>query len=199
MQTISSRPRRRGIGSFKNLRKISSRFSSTALLSYGDTAHARGARERKEDIVKLTSPAAALAAGLLLGSAPAFAATDQSQAGPIHIDAVFVYPGSSSAYDGIFIPGSLQITFVSDHSAPATAVVFAFTSHGFVVDRFDDVGSFAKGVTINHSIPYDNGERVERVAVEKATFADGTVWNNPAVAGPAVPAVGVGIKVTKPF
>jgi hypothetical protein len=139
-----------------------------------------------------------LAAGLVLESAPAIASTNQSQVGPIHIDTVALYPGSSP-YDGIFIPGFLQIAFTNANSTPATEIVFAFESKGYVVDRFDDVGSFAQSVSIKHIIRNVNGKNIEQVAVEKATFADGTVWNNPAVAGLAARPSAGGIDVTKLF
>jgi hypothetical protein len=45
--------------------------------------------------------------------------------------------------------------------------------------RIDDAGSFALGVTINHEFASQNGS-IQDVAVAQATFADGSVWNNPA-------------------
>ncbi len=59
--------------------------------------------------------------------------------------------------------------------------MFALETKDYVVDRFDDVGSFATGVFIKHSFAENELNSEMRVAVEKATFADGTVWVNPDV------------------
>jgi hypothetical protein len=147
--------------------------------------------------VNITPLTATIAAALLLGSTPALASTNQSQQGPIHIDAAELYPGTWDSDDGIFFAGSLQVAFTNGNSTPATQVVFALQSSGYVVDRFDDVGSFAKGVSIKHGIPNVNGKNIDQIAVAKATFADGTVWTNPAVAPPVAPPAKVGVDVIK--
>jgi hypothetical protein len=68
------------------------------------------------------------------------------------------------------------------YSAPASDVVFLLESNGYVVDRFDDVGSFAPGVTVRHTFPESQPGGDFSVVVAAATFDDGTKWQNPAVA-----------------
>ena len=124
---------------------------------------------------------ATLGAALILAGSPAFAADVQS--GPIHIDNVAIYGGNTtnSNDDNIITPGSAAIAFTNQYNFAATEVVFALETNGYVADRFDDVGSFATGVTINHKFSENESNSAMRVAVEKATFADGTVWVNPDV------------------
>jgi len=124
---------------------------------------------------------ATLGAALILAGSPAFAADMQS--GPIYISNVSVYGGNTSDanVDNIITPGSAAIAFTNQYRFPATEVVFALETRGYVLDRFDDVGSFATGVTIKHTFGESESNSELRVAVEKATFADGTVWVNPDV------------------
>jgi len=131
--------------------------------------------------VNIKLATATLGAALILAAAPAFAADMQS--GPIHIDNVALYGGTGQnvAADIVVTPGSTAITFTNQYNFPATEVVFALESNGYVADRFDDVGSFATGVTIKHKFGENESGSNMRVAVEKATFADGTVWVNPEV------------------
>jgi hypothetical protein len=142
---------------------------------------------------------AILGAALILAGSPAFAADMQS--GPIHIDNVAVYGGNTSNAnaDNIITPGSAAVAFTNQYNFPATEVVFALESQGAVVDRFDDVGSFANGVTINHKFAENQAYAGMRVAVEKATFADGTVWVNPAVPQLAQADTTIGVAVNGPF
>jgi hypothetical protein len=136
---------------------------------------------------------ATLGATLILAGSTAFAADVQS--GPIHIDSVQVHGGiTSDANDNtIIVPGSTAISFTNQYALPATDVVFVVENHGAIVDRFDDAGSFATGVTINHEFAENEAGPELRVAVEKATFADGTVWANPAVAQSTQPDTTIGI------
>ena len=59
-------------------------------------------------------------------------------------------------------------------------------SKGDILARYEDVGSFAKGTTINHSFPDAESENDQQIAVQRATFTNGTVWNNPTL--PEMPA-----------
>jgi hypothetical protein len=141
--------------------------------------------------------AAALAGAVIFSSAPLLASAATSQPGPIHIDNVEVWApeDTTSRGESLVYPGSLRIAFTNSNNSPATEVVFALLNHGSVEMRLDDVGSFAPGVTINHAFPNQNSS-IQNVAIAQAKFADGTVWNNPAV--PAAPAVSVipGVPVT---
>jgi hypothetical protein len=149
--------------------------------------------------VNIKFATATLGAALILAGSPAFAADEQS--GPIHIDNVQIYGGNTTdANDStIIVPGSTAIAFTNHYGVPATDVVFTVGNHGYIVDRFDDAGSFATGVTINHKFAENLANPEMRVAVEKATFADGTVWVNPAVAQPTQADTTVGVAASDGF
>jgi hypothetical protein len=147
--------------------------------------------------VNIKLATATLGAALVLAGSPAFAADMQS--GPIHIDNVAVYGGNSANTnaDNIITPGSAAIAFSNQYKFAATEVVFALESHGYVLDRFDDVGSFATGVTIDHKFGENQSAADLRVAVEKATFADGSIWVNPAVPQSTQANTAVGVALTQ--
>jgi hypothetical protein len=132
--------------------------------------------------VNIKLATAVLGAALVLAGSPAFAA--DMQTGPIHISNVTVYGGSQSDVNdnNIITPGSTSIAFTNQYKFPATEVVFALETHGYVMDRLDDVGSFATGVSIKHTFAENQATPDMRVAIEKAAFADGSVWVNPEVA-----------------
>lgn len=142
---------------------------------------------------------ATLGAALILAGSPAFAADMES--GPIQIDNVAIYGGltTNANADNIIQPGSAAISFTNTYNFPATEVVFALEAQGYVVDRFEDVGSFATGVTINHKFGENEPNPATRVAVEKATFADGTVWVNPDVPQSTKADMTVGVAINGPF
>jgi hypothetical protein len=148
--------------------------------------------------VNIKLATATLGAALILAGSPAFAADMQS--GPIHIDHVAVYGGNTTDgnADNIITPGSAAIAFSNQYKFPATEVVFALVTNGYVADRFDDVGSFAAGVTINHKFGENESGSGLRVAVEKATFADGTVWVNPLVPQSTQATTSVGVALQLP-
>jgi hypothetical protein len=149
--------------------------------------------------VNIKLATAILGAALILGGSQAFAADTQS--GPIHINQLTLSGGYSADADGdeaTILPGFANISFTNQGTATATDVVFAIETHGFVVDRFNDVGSFAPGVTIHHSFPETQPTGNMRVAVAKATFADGVVWQNPDVPAPPEENTGVGVAVSRP-
>jgi hypothetical protein len=131
--------------------------------------------------MKTKFAAAILGAALLFTGSPIFAAGVQSA--PIHIDHVTVYGGNTSNSNGenVYNPGSAAITFTNQYNLPATEVVFDLVAHGYVLRSLDDVGSFATGVTIKHTFGENESASDLRVAVDRATFADGTVWVNPDV------------------
>lgn len=139
---------------------------------------------------------ATLGAALILAAVPAFASAADMQTDPIHIDDVQLYGGTfqDSSEDSVgFSPGSTSISFTNQYGSPATEVVFVLETNGYVIDRFDDIGNFAAGATIKHAFAENQRGDNMRVAVEKAVFADGTVWRNPDVAQAPdeAPAVGV--------
>lgn len=126
----------------------------------------------------LTTLSATLGAALLLAGAPGLASAQDSQA-PVRIDNVQLVSQSISEHQ--FTPISAEVSFTNEGPSPATAVEFALESDsGFVLDSFNDVGTFTPGVTIRHSFPdNDSADAGQRVAVAKVTFANGTVWTNP--------------------
>jgi hypothetical protein len=134
--------------------------------------------------VNIKLATATLGAALILGGSPACAAEVQS--GPILIEHVTTYGGTTTNSNGdtIVAPSSAAITFTNQYNVPATEVVFALEAHGYVLSRLDDVGSFAPGVRIKHTFGENESALDLRVAVEKATFTDGSVWTNPAVPEP---------------
>jgi hypothetical protein len=147
--------------------------------------------------VNLKSLAAALAVAAVFSSAPLLASAATPQLGPIHIDNVQVWAPEdrTSAGEALYYPGSLRVSFTNNNTSPATDVVFALLNQGSVEMRIDDAGSFAPGVTINHEFPNQNGS-IQDVAVAQATFADGSVWNNPAVPAGSAASVTSGVPVT---
>jgi len=149
--------------------------------------------------VNIKLATATLGAALILAASPAFAADMQSS--PIQITNVSLYGGYTinPNDDNVITPGSAVIAFTNQYNLPATEVVFALESNGFVADRFDDVGSFAKGVTIKHTFGENELNSQMRVAVEKATFADGSVWVNHAVPQSTKPDLTIGVAVNGPF
>jgi len=135
---------------------------------------------------------ATLGAAVLLAAAPALASASDSQTAPIRLDNVQIFSTPSPDVD--YFPGSADIAFTNDSDLAATNVEFALEANGVVLDRIDDVGSFAPGVTIKHHFADSDSTPDQKVAVSKVTFADGSVWTNPAVPqAPDAPAVaGVG-------
>ena len=144
-------------------------------------------------MMRNTSRTAALAAALLLAGAPALAsayemATDRQRlvegSGPTQQRPI---RGGKPA-DGSYGPAAAEIAYTNASSQPATEVVFAVTSaDGKIVDMYDDVGTFSPGVTIDHTFPALTTADPSQLAVAQVTFADGSVWLNPALAlAPAI-------------
>jgi hypothetical protein len=138
--------------------------------------------------MNLKSLPAALAGAVIFSSAPLLASAATPQPGPIHIDTVEVWAPEDyvGAGDTLDFPRSLRIAFTNDNNSRATEVVFAVLNRGSVAKRLDDVGSFTPGVAIDHTFANQSGG-IQAVAVAQVKFADGSVWNNPAV--PAEPPV----------
>jgi hypothetical protein len=150
--------------------------------------------------VNIKRVTAILGAALVIAGSPALASAADIQSGPIHINELTLTGGFSADADGddaTYLPGAANISFTNRNAVTATDVVFALETEGYVVDRFNDVGSFAPGVTIHHRFgetqPTDN----MRVAVAQATFADGTVWQNPDVPAPLEVNTNVGVPISR--
>jgi hypothetical protein len=150
--------------------------------------------------VNIKLATAALGAALVLAGSPAFAsAADGMQSGPIRIDNVQIYGMAVSDDENMNVPAYAAVAFTNQYDSPATDVVFVLENNGFVIDRFDDAGSFAKGVTIHHRFPESQPAIDQRVAVERVSFADGTVWTNSAVSVAPQPDAPSGVRVDSRF
>jgi hypothetical protein len=125
---------------------------------------------------------AGLAAVLLFSGTVAGAFAADLHTDPIQIDHVQITCESLSADDASRLPIATQISFTNEYSASASDVVFLLESNGYVVDRFDDVGSFAPGVTVRHTFPESQPGGDFNVVVAAASFDDGTKWQNSAFA-----------------
>lgn len=143
---------------------------------------------KNSNTVKTQSALATLGAALILAGAPALASAADAQTGPIQIDAMQTYGFGASNDDVAMDPQTARISFTNEYASPATEVVLVLYSGGVEAARYDDLGSFAKGVTIDHTFP-DSASGVQSVAVAKATFADGTTWQNPSIPNEQQPAI----------
>jgi hypothetical protein len=132
--------------------------------------------ESKSKIMKITSVTAALGAALLLAGAPALATAAEMQTGPIQLNKVEITQSYGDRNQ--FSPGLVTVAFTNQNASPATDIVFALESDGNVIDRYEDVGSYAKGETVRHSFQDIQIDNDQQLTVEKATFADGSVWSN---------------------
>ena len=132
---------------------------------------------------------------MLLAGSPALAIAADIQSGPIHIDNVAVYGRDVLNENGgdTGVPGTATIAFTNQYGSPATEVVFVLETNGYILDRFYESGSFAPGVKISHSFAENESTADFRVAVERATFADGTVWDNTDVPPAPIPNPIIGV------
>lgn len=138
--------------------------------------------------MKITSLATLAVAALLAGS-PAIASAQTQSQSPIRLDRVEITQSYGSRDE--FAPGLVTVAFTNENDAPATDIVFALESDGKVIDRYEDVGTYVKGETVRHSFQDAQIDNDQQLAVEKATFADGSVWSNPdtAFSPPITPAI----------
>jgi hypothetical protein len=143
---------------------------------------------------------AALGAALILAGSPAFAsAAESTQSVPIRIDNVQLYGMALSDDENMNVPAYAAIAFTNEYDSPATDIVFVLENNGSVVDRFDDAGTFAKGVTIHHRFAENQPGIDPRIAVERVSFADGTVWTNSTISVAPQPDPATGVRVDSRF
>jgi hypothetical protein len=117
----------------------------------------------------LLASAAVLSLGLAASAGPA---------DPVQVNSIDVAPalGETTGY----APGMLSVSFTNTAATPATEVDFNLLGYnGRVIGRFEDTGSFAPGVVINHSFPDAALDNKQSVEVEDVTFADGSTWSKP--------------------
>ncbi len=129
--------------------------------------------------IKAIAAAAALAAAGIPVAAPA-----QTTYAPVSIVRTAIEPQVADA--ALFQQGFVAYAFVNTSAVPATEVDFALVGNGESLATLRDVGTFAKGVTIDRFVATPAAARNEALTVAKVTFADGAVWTNDAVAPHAV-------------
>jgi hypothetical protein len=149
---------------------------------------------------KITSITATLGAALLLTAAPALVRADDMQSGPVQIQGAQLFGQNIESEDSSgTVPSSVRISFTNNNDSPATHVVFGLVTDGAVMETIDDSGTFSKGVTINHLFPDTNPSVNQEFAVQTVTFADGSVWNNPAVPGAPADTDSASVSATNEF
>jgi hypothetical protein len=72
----------------------------------------------------------------------------------------------------------LRISFRNDGDVAATAVTFDILTDGKYAGRIDDVGTFTKGATIDHSFRWVDVRHGQSLEVAQVRYADGSVWTN---------------------
>jgi hypothetical protein len=129
---------------------------------------------------------AAIAASILALAAPAAAFTTQN---PIEVQSVF----GSQGYETT--PGVVSIAFQNTADSAAREVTFVVNDAGGHSTQVEDVGTFAKGVTIRHEFHISKVTDGVRASVVHVELADGSSWDAPlapqslrqAAAIPAIP------------
>jgi hypothetical protein len=118
--------------------------------------------------------AASIAALTILACGPTMAlAASSFPVDPIAISNVNLQPDGES--DG-FGPGFVSLEFQNTNNVAATEVVFELDVNGAKVNRFNDIGSFAPGVTVRHAFLNTSADSNAQVSIVKVKFADGSVW-----------------------
>jgi hypothetical protein len=130
--------------------------------------------------MNIKQAAASLLALTILAGGPgmALAATTLSS-DPIAINYTNVQPTGESDSVG---PGFVYVEFQNTSNVNATQVVFELDVNGARVNRFNDIGKFAPGVTIKHGFLNTSADPNAQVNVVKVKLADGSAWVPPYVA-----------------
>jgi hypothetical protein len=131
-------------------------------------------------VATLGSAAAVLVSMPALGSAATPAANNT-----IALTNYAVYD-SPNLEGNISFQGHVRVTFRNDGDVAATAVVFDVRDDQTGAQRIDDVGNYAKGVTVTHEFHYLNVHAGEALQVAEVRYADGTVWTNDDTPAPLV-------------
>jgi hypothetical protein len=123
---------------------------------------------------------AATAAVLVAGSP--LVASAQTNA-PVSIAASQIQQ-TYGVFNDFSYPGLVQVAFVNHRNVPATEVDFNLEANGQLVDRFQDVGSFAKDITVRHTFQTPANDLNQTITVASVTYADGTTWTNDVAPAP---------------
>jgi hypothetical protein len=97
---------------------------------------------------------------------------------PIAVNYTNVQPTGESDSVG---PGLVYVEFQNTSNVNATQVVFELDVNGATVSRFNDIGTFAPGVTIKHGFLNTSADPNAQVNVVKVKLADGSAWVPPSV------------------
>jgi hypothetical protein len=120
--------------------------------------------------------AAALGIAILTTSIPVLASAATETAGPVIIKDVNIQP-SYGVFNNFSYRGLVNVVFTNTNPVPATDIVFDLESaSGTILDQFEDVGSFAKGIAIHHHFNDDAMDYNQKLVVDSIAFADGTEW-----------------------
>jgi hypothetical protein len=129
--------------------------------------------------MNFASAAATIGAAILLAGAPALASTAPMQAGPIHLDSVRIDPSYPNTGEYNSYTGLVSVAYTNENPVPATHIVFDLeNANGKLIDQFEDVGTFSRGVEIRHTFPDLQDDSNQQVAVDTVEFADGSSWSN---------------------
>jgi hypothetical protein len=95
---------------------------------------------------------------------------------PIRLDGVQISKDAGFNNDFAY-PGMVNVSFTNMSAVPAKEIVFSLHGYkGHLLGTYHDVGSFAQGQTVSHRFTDRNIDESQQLEVDKATFADGTVW-----------------------
>jgi hypothetical protein len=112
------------------------------------------------------------------------ATTNATFGGPIQLNNVIIQP-SAGWQNNFAYPGLTEIQFTNRNASPATDIVFALRgTRGQVIGKIEDVGNYVQGQTVRHTFINNETDPNQQLTVEEATFADGSVWTNPAPVAP---------------
>lgn len=118
------------------------------------------------------------AAVLLAAMGTAISAAPES---PVQINHLYV-----SLFNGTSMqPGAFEVSFVNQAPVTASDVQIHVTDASGYTAAIDDVGSFAPGVTINHTYSLYGIGAGAYAQVVGVTFVDGTTWSAELPAQPA--------------
>ena len=113
---------------------------------------------------------AAFAASILALAAPASAYTSE---GPIQVQTVY------GSQDFQAVPGVLRIEFENTADSAARAVTFLVNDTAGNQTEVEDIGTFAKGVTIRHDFRLAEVTNGATASVLHVELADGSSWDAP--------------------
>jgi hypothetical protein len=128
--------------------------------------------------MKFSKVSAALGVAIISTSIPVLASAAPASVGPIKINSVYTMQanGYSDTYN---FPGRVDVSFTNTNSVPATDIVFNIENrNGAILHQFEDVGTFAPGVAVQHNFSDNVLNRNQQVVVQAAAFADGSKWSN---------------------